>query len=62
MTKEAPGSKVTRDARNFAAGVWILRIGASLELGAWELEPLTPMPGELQNVSIPVAQRTAYVA
>src|SRR5213592_5021210 len=51
-----------RDARNFAARVWILTIGVSLELAAWELERLTPMPGELQNVSIPVAQRTAYVA
>src|SRR6266516_3915133 len=51
-----------QDARDFAIGVWILAIGASPELGAWDLELLTLMPGELQNVSIPVAQRTAYVA
>src|SRR5207247_4556299 len=54
--------KMKRDARNFAVGVRVLTIGASLELGAWELELLTPMPGELQSVSIPLAQRTVYVA
>src|SRR5438552_2310475 len=51
-----------QDARDFAIGVWILAIGASLELGAWDLELLPPMSGERQSVSVPVAHRTPYIA
>ena len=33
-----------------------------MEIGAWELEIPTPMPGELQSVSIPVTRCAAHIA